>query len=117
MSDDHRRKALRAQYKETRPPAGVYRIVNRHTHKVLVGSALNLDSVRNKLAFAQATGTPTVLDRRLIGDLQTYGIDAFALEVLDVLPITPELSETRIREDLATLEQLWRDKEDPGLLY
>jgi len=58
-----------------------------------------------------------VLDRRLSADIRAFGIAAFSLEVLDVLDVTPEMTQADILEDLAMLEQLWREKLDPSLLY
>ena len=42
---------------------------------------------------------------------------AFALDVLEVLEVRPELTPAEIRADLATLEELWREKLDPATLY
>jgi hypothetical protein len=117
MDDQSRRKELRAQYKQARPEAGVYRILNSRNHKVLVGSTPNLPSLRHKLEFAQSTKTATVLDRRLAKDTREFGIEAFSLEVLEILDVTPETTQAQILEDLATLEELWREKQDPALLY
>jgi hypothetical protein len=39
------------------------------------------------------------------------------LEVLEVLETKPEMTPAEIRDDLATLEALWREKLDPALLY
>ncbi len=117
MSEQDRRKALVAQYQQTQPEAGVYRIVNSHNHKSLLGSTTNLASIRNKLAFARSTNLPGALDLRLSKDIRQFGIDAFSLEVLEVLDVTPEMTPAQIREDLDTLEALWREKLDPSLLY
>ncbi len=117
MSDKARRKELVAQYKQTHTEAGVYRIVNTRTNKALLGSALNLASVRNKLEFARSTSSPGVLDRRLSKDIREFGLDAFALEILDVLETRPEMTREEILEELSVLEQLVREQLDPALLY
>jgi hypothetical protein len=117
MIDPSRRKELRAEYKRNRPEAGVYRLVNGGNGKVLLGSTTNLPSMRSKLEFAKATNTPGALDGRLRQDIQQYGLDAFALEVLEVLETKPEMTDAEVRADLATLEELWREKQDPALLY
>jgi hypothetical protein len=117
MTDGARRKELRAQYKQTHPQAGVYRIVNRRNGKVLLGSSPNLPSVRSKLEFAGSTGMLGALDHRLVSDARQFGVDAFSLEILEALEIGPEMTAERIREDLAVLEALWREKQDPALLY
>ena len=117
MNDKVRRKELQSQYKQTPPEAGVYRIVNEKNDKVLLGSTLNLATVRNKIAFMKSTHTVGVLDHRLRSDLRTFGIDAFSMEVLEMLEIEPTMTREEILRDLATLEELWRERLDPALLY
>ena len=72
MDDRAHRKELQAQYKQSHPEAGVYRIVNRRTGKVWLGSSPNLSSVRNKLAFAWSTSSPGVFGHRLREDKRTF---------------------------------------------
>jgi hypothetical protein len=117
MSDKERRKELRTQYKQNRPEAGVYRIVNGVNGKALLGSAANLGGVRGKMDFARTTGMLGTFFLRLQEDIRAYGLDAFSLEILEVLEVTPTMTDADIRRDLATLEALWREKFDPALLY
>jgi hypothetical protein len=117
MADRTRRKELSAQYKEAPPPAGVYRIVNTRTNQVFIGVSPNLDSMRGKLEFARATGGISVLDRRLHAAIREHGLDAFTLDVLDTLDVKPEMTTADIRKELAVLEELWREQQDPALLY
>jgi hypothetical protein len=116
-NDQSRRKELLAQYKQTRPEAGVYRIVNSQSDKALLGSTANLSSVRNRMKFAQSTNSPGALDQRLMKDIRQFGINAFSLEVLDVLETRPKMTRAEVLADLAALEALWREKLDPSLLY
>lgn len=60
---------------------------------------------------------PGVLDHRLSKDIRQFGIDAFSLEVLEVLETRPERTQAEIQDDLATLEELWREKLDTSRLY
>jgi hypothetical protein len=117
MSEQNRRKELQEQYKQLRPEAGVYRIVNCRNNKSFLGSTPNLANIRNKLAFARSTNMPGVLDRKLSNDVREFGIEAFSLEVLEVLDVTPEMTREDILADLSTLEQLCRERLDPALLY
>src|SRR5262245_3833687 len=117
MSQQSRRKELQEQYEQTPPEAGVYRIHNRQNNKTLLGSTTNLPGIRNRFEFSRAHNTPGGLDLRLSKDIREFGFDAFSLEVLEVLEITPEMTPAQIRADLATLEALWREKMDPALLY
>jgi hypothetical protein len=115
--DNQRRKELLAEYKQRPPEAGVYRIVNTRTGKMLLGSAKNLASVQGKLEFARNTDTPGALDHRLAADARTHGLDAFAFEVLEVLDVGAEQTSTQIAEDLQALESLWRERLQSEQLY
>jgi hypothetical protein len=117
MHNKARRKELVAEYQQARPEAGVYRIVNRMNNKVLTGSALDLSRIRNKMEFAASTNTTGVLDQRLHKDVRAFGIAAFALEVLEVFDTAPGMTAEEIQRNLATLEELWREKTDPALRY
>jgi hypothetical protein len=117
MDEQSRRKELREQYRQARPEAGVYRIVNTRDDRCLLSSSPNLASVRNRFEFARSTRSPGALDLRLHADAERLGLEAFVLEVLDVLETAPEATEEDILRDLATLEALWREKLDPGRLY
>lgn len=117
MIDKARRKELVGEYKRTHPEAGVYRLVNMCSGKALLGSSPNLASMRNKLAFAKSTNSPGALDYRLREDIKQYGLDAFSLEIVDVLDIRPEMTADQIRDDLTALEDLWREQQNPALGY
>src|SRR5689334_7945656 len=112
MSDKSRRKQLTEAYKRNRPDAGVYRVTNTATGRILIGSALNLASVKSKLDFARATrstGAFAALDHRLASDLRQYGLDAFTLEILEVLDAHADMTDAEVRDDLTALEALWRE--------
>jgi len=118
MGDKTRRKELLAQYKETQPEAGIYRIVNGKNGKAYLDSTPNLANIRGQMEFAKSTKNMlSILNQRLRNDIREFGIDAFSLEILEVLEITPGMTGEEIRRDLATLEELWREKFDPALLY
>lgn len=117
MTDRERRRELRAQYRQTLPEAGVYLVRNTRNGKALLGSTPNLASIRNKLEFARSTDMPGALDHRLRDDICRFGLDAFTLEVVEVLDARPGMTPAEIQDDLATLEGLWREKLDPSLLY
>jgi hypothetical protein len=117
MDQKSRRKQLLNEYKQAHPEAGVYRFVNGQNGKVLLGSSANLPSVRSKLQFARTTNSPGALGYKLAADLKQYGVEAFSLEILEVLETRPEMTREEILSDLATLEELWREKQDPSLSY
>ena len=117
MVDKARRKALTEQFQQAAPDAGVYRIINQRTGKLLLGSTANLAGLRNRFEFARSTNSTAALDQRLRQDIATFGFDSFSLEVVDSLEVTPMMTPEQIASDLATLEALWREKADPSLLY
>ena len=110
MTSPGRRRELRAQFEQRQPRVGVYALRNAVTGRRLVASTTDLDAVRNRLEFARATGSPGALDGRLAADVRRHGIDAFVLDVLDTLALTPGMTPGDVRKDLAALEQLWREK-------
>jgi hypothetical protein len=111
------RKELITRYRQRRPNAGVYRIVNERSNRVLLGSSPNLPSVRSKLEFARTTNTPSALDHRLVADARALGVGVFRLEVLEVLEVAPDASDAQLANDLGALEDLWRERQDPKLMY
>ena len=115
--DKARRKALSEQFQQATPEAGVYRILNRRTGRLLLGSTANLAGLRNRFEFARSTDSAAALDQRLAEDIHSFGFDSFAFEVLDVLETSPEMTPAQVAADLATLEALWREKTEPSLLY
>lgn len=117
MDDKARRKELLAEYKESRPDAGVYRIVNTKTHKSLLSATPNLRAMQNRVDFAKSMKSASGLDGRLAADIRDYGVDAFEFEVLETLAVEPTASRADVQRDLATLEVLWREKLGPENLY
>lgn len=64
--------------------------------------------MRNRLDFARSTKSPGALHGRLRKDVAQYGIDAFSLEVLEVLDAKPEATVTPYSAEL--LERLGERK-------
>jgi hypothetical protein len=117
MADKQRRKELIAEAQRKRPPAGVYRIVNRRTGRALLASSVNLDGMRNRVQFALSTGAANGVDHRLRDDLGTFGFDAFHFEVVDVLDVADDATDAQVGADVAALEALWRERSNPAELY
>jgi hypothetical protein len=115
--DKAKRRELKTSYREALPDAGIYRIVNSANQKSLIGSTTNLKSLENKLSFGRSQNMPGVLDHRLRADAREFGMEAFTIEVLERLDVTPEMSQEQMRSDLAVLESLWREKFDQAPLY
>ena len=101
------RRAMIREYKETPRPAGVYRVVHTPSGRTLLGSSPDAPARLNRVQTQLRTrGHP---NRALQGDWDQDGPDAFAFEVLDLLP--PREDEGGDPEaDLRLLEELWREK-------
>ena len=106
MTQIDRRARIR-QYKETLPPAGVFRVRNTSTGKSLVGSSANLPGTLNRQRFQLEHGSHP--SRELQADWNALGSEAFKFEVLDRLkpPDTPDEDSS---VDLRVLKELWIEK-------
>lgn len=115
--DQATRKQLKAQYREQPPVAGVYRLTNTVTGRMLLEVSTNLPSVENKLAFAKSTGLAGGMDRRIRKDEVEFGTGAFAFDVLEELPRKAGQNDAELKADLAVLLDLWREKLADADLY
>lgn len=105
-SPTDRREAIRA-YKEAPRPAGVYRVRHRASGRTLFGSSPDAPAMLNRItAQLRMRGHP---NRRLQQDWIADGPEGFDFEVLDLLPVS-EGSHADPAQELALLEELWREK-------
>lgn len=102
-----RRERIR-RYKETPRPAGVYRVVHTPSGRTLLGASPDAPARLNRVrAQLRTRGHP---NRTLQNDWNTDGPDAFAFEVLDLLPQEELRSDVDFSGELAALEELWLEK-------
>lgn len=101
------RKELVRNYKESPPPAGVYRIRNTRTGKSLIGASPNLAGRLNRHRFQLEHGSHP--DRELQEDWKEAGPDAFAFETLDELKASEEPGRDPA-EELRVLLEMWLEK-------
>jgi hypothetical protein len=103
----HDRKARIRAYKETTPPAGVFRVRNIVTGKSLIGPTLNLPGMLNRQRFQLENGSHP--DAELQGDWNELGPAAFEFEVLDRLE--PKEGPARDpADDLSVLTEMWIER-------
>jgi group I intron endonuclease len=102
---------LKRTYKETRRPAGVYRIRNEKTGKLFIGSSVDVKARINRhkaeIFFAGNHVIPG-----LLADVKEYGAENFTFEVIEILDGEYE-SDAALLEDLKLLEQIWLEKCEP----
>jgi len=106
------KKELKRQYKESRRPMGVYRILNKENGKSLVASSVNLPATFNKIRMQLKTMT-FLQHPQVQSDWNELGADAFELEVLEELEPLADSPAWDPAEDLQALEELWIEKLDP----
>ena len=104
------RKTLIREYKETRRPMGVYRVLNTVNQKSFVGTSVDLPSMLNRQESQLRMGGHP--NRALQKDWNEFGADAFKFEILDTLT-PPEQTGYDPKSDLRALEELWLDKLSP----
>lgn len=109
------RKELLGAYKERRVVGGVYAIRNTKNGKRLLGAAADLKGFRNRFGFAKQTGSG--LSLKLKKDWETFGPDAFELEILEELEKKETQTTEEFSADLRALLELHLVEEDPGTLY
>jgi DNA-binding transcriptional ArsR family regulator len=78
-----RRAALRRSYAERAKQAGVFRVLNTANGWVMLGSALDLHAPLNRVKFE--LDNSLCWNRELSRDLEAYGRDSFAIEVLETV--------------------------------
>ncbi len=105
------RRALKREYKESYRPAGVFRVRNLESGRVLLGSSVNLPATWNKLRMQLDTGS-YLMHRELQKEWKALGREAFEFEVLEELepPDTPGWEPS---EDLEALLALWMEQLEP----
>ena len=102
------KKELLQAYKGRRRVGCVYGLRHRPTGRMLVQHDADVQSARNRFRFFASTNTcPHPCLRAL---WRAEGPQAFELVVLEELEIGEEQEERAFREDLKTLEALWKEK-------
>ena len=104
------RKALIRQYKESRRPMGVYRILNKVNGKALIGAGVELPGMLNSHKARLGFGVHE--NASLQKDWAELGPEAFEFEILDALAPRAEPGYDP-SDDLRALESMWLEKLSP----
>ena len=115
MKDNQAKKELIASYKEREVIGGVYAIKNTENHRMLLGAAVNIQSIQNRFEFSQKTGS--CVDLKLQNDWNTFGSKAFAFEVLEELKKGETQTADAFKSDIEVLKEMWLDKLSDQDLY
>lgn len=113
--DKNDRKAALAAYKQRKITGGVFQIVNIKTGRRLLMSDADLKGSENRFRFSQMNGSCTY--GRLTADWLRFGAEAFRFETLEELEKKEDQTDEAFREDLALLEEIWRERNRGETLY
>lgn len=114
--DKQRKKEIATAYAKSFRPMGIFQLRNLENGKIFVGAAMDLDGMRNRIAFS--AGQQVVPFDELKEDWARYGADSFVYEIVDQLkPKTDSLADraelAQYKADLDELLELWLDKLQP----
>lgn len=104
-----RKQELKRLYKEMKTEAGIYQIKNTINQKILVVAAANLKTINGK-RFGLQRGVH--MNKALQNELNEFGPDAFAFEILEILEKKEE-GFFDLNDALKKLEKKWLDKLQP----
>jgi hypothetical protein len=101
------RKARIREYKESPPPAGIFRVRNVASSTSLIGQTANLPGMLNRLRFQLEMGSHP--DKDLQADWNSSGEGAFEFSVLDTLEPSDDPA-ADLSADLAVLHEEWLER-------
>ena len=103
-----RKKELKEQYKQMRPPMGVFIIRSKVNNKCYIQTANDFRGVMNGARVRLAAGMHP--NRELQKEWNEFGAENFSIEILEELEYDKDESKTDYNEDLALLQMLWEEK-------
>lgn len=108
LTENNRKKELRAQYGEREVVGGVYIIKNTLNNKLLLDSAADLQGSKNRFEFAQKTGS--CVNVKLQRDWTKQGSSQFVFEVLEEIKKGETQTQKEFGADINLLKEIWREK-------
>jgi hypothetical protein len=110
VKDMNTKTALKRAYKQNPPAAGIYKITNNVTGRILIGHGQNVQGKLNGQQAQLKWGSH--MNSELQQDWNTYGAEQFSFEIVDYLQ-PADNPQQDLEQDLSALEQLWLDKLQP----
>ncbi len=103
-----RKKELKLQYKQMRPPMGVFIIRSKVNQKCYLQTAQDFRGVMNGARVRLAAGIHPY--RELQKEWNEYGPENFTIEILEKLEYDKDEAKTDYSEDLTLLQMIWEEK-------
>lgn len=108
MDNKERKKQLKEAYKQYKPDMGVFLFTCKETNHSYIGFSQDLRAVLNGLKFK--LGANGCHNKDLQKEWSEYGEAAFSIEILDRLDYDKDEAKTDYSEELALLQEMWKDK-------
>ncbi len=101
---------IKRAYKEQKAQIGIYKIENKVTGKIFIGSSLNIQARFNRHKMSLSTGIEEI--KELLNDYRKYGEENFIFSVVDL--IKQDDKEIRdYKKELKELEQMYLEELKP----
>lgn len=116
MLEKQKKKELAAAFAKSFRPMGIYQLRNKLNGKIYLGAAMDLDGMRNRIAFSANMNEAPFYE--LKEDWAKHGPDSFLYEIVDRLkPQSDSPADkaelAQYRDELDALLELWLDKLQP----
>ena len=102
------RKEESRRYREGARPTGVYRVRNSEAGLTLIGVSPDVPAMLNRQRFQLQMGSHP--NKALQRDFERLGETAFEFEELDLLEPAEDAEPSGLKDELAELELMWREK-------
>ena len=106
--DSISKKDLIAQYKDRDKVGGVYLIRNTQNNRLILDSATDLGSIKNRFEFSLKTGSCVYM--KLQKDWAAQGGAGFVFEVLEEIEKTNSQTDEGFKADVDLLREMWLEK-------
>lgn len=103
-----RKKELKLQYKQMRPPMGIFIIKSKAGKKCYIEATNNLKGVINGAKFKLEAGAHP--NRELQKEWNESGSGNFTIEILENLEYHKDESKTDYSDELTLLQMTWEEK-------
>jgi hypothetical protein len=104
-----RKKELKMQYREMRPPMGIYMIRSKSSNKCFIEATQDLKSRINRAKFQLGAGSHP--NKELQQEWNEYGTENFTIEIIENLEYDKkDEAKTDYSEDLALLQMIYEER-------
>lgn len=103
-----RKKELKEQYKQLKPPMGIIIIRTKSSNKCYIEATPNITGKINSTLFQLKAGSQR--NRELQKAWKELGEAAFTIEVLENLEYDKDETKTDYKDELALLQMIWEEK-------